>query len=136
MQQSTRIRFQTPGHKTERTGRFGWPMIFDHPEYADIPITVIQLALEREGAVSLQVEGPMYTFKLFNFPPEEYRIPHPCTETELVGARGLFLLHAFLGFDRPDIEKIADAVEKVARNADALRMHARNPETFTDAPML
>lgn len=136
LKQSTKIRFQKPGAKTEKTGRFGWPMIFDNPEYVDIPITIIQAALEREGALSLQVEGPMYTFKLFNYPPEEYRIPYPCKVTELVGARGLFLAHVYLGVDRPDIEKVADAIEKVALNADALRSYTRNSGVFADAPML
>lgn len=130
LKETTKIRFQKPGRKAERQGRQSWAMIFDAPEYADIPPAIIQLALNHEGIDSvLPVEGPIYSFKLFNLGPEEYRIAHPCTVTEHTRAHGVILLHPYLGLERPVIEKIADAIEKVHRHAEDLKTHARKLDT-------
>lgn len=125
---TTHIRFQTRGQKANRQGYFGWVMVFDHPEYAGIPLELIQNALVAEG---LQVEktwGPVYKFILFNLSPDAYRVDHPCVVTEQISARMLWILHTNLGFDMRIVEKIADAIEKVVSNSTQLRAHARATE--------
>jgi L-glutamine:2-deoxy-scyllo-inosose/3-amino-2,3-dideoxy-scyllo-inosose aminotransferase len=121
LRQSTRIRFQTPGKKAERQGRFGWVMMFDDPAYADIPVTVLQNAFTAEGVPAFRAEGPIYRFILFNLPPEAYRIDQPCSVTEHACNRILWLLHAYLGLEQRQVEKIADVIEKVMNNVDDLR---------------
>jgi len=121
--QSTRIRFQQPGKRADRQGYFGWTMMFDDPEYSAVPMDVIQKALAAEGVPVFRAEGPIYKFVLFNVAPEHYRIDQPCRVTEHVCARMLWLLHAYLGLARPEVEKIADAIEKVMTNVDELRAH-------------
>lgn len=124
--QSTRIRFQQPETKIERQGRFGWMTIFDDPLYADIPIEIIKKALEAEGLQLFRAEGPIYRFVLFNVDPEHYRIDQPCTVTERICSRGLWLLHAYLGLETSVIEQMADAIEKVMQNLDDLRHYAKD----------
>jgi dTDP-4-amino-4,6-dideoxygalactose transaminase len=121
LKQSTRIRFQQRGRKAERQGYFGWVMVFDDPAYADIPVEAIQKALAAEGLPVLRAEGPIYQFILFNVEPEAYRIDQPCVVTENACERILWVLHAYLGLERAQIEKIGDAIEKVMSNIDALR---------------
>jgi len=121
---STRLRFQAPGRRATRQGRFGWLMVFDDPAYADIPIATIQKALTAEGVPTGRAEGPMYDFMLFNLKPQEYRIDRPCSQTRHVCERTLWMLHPYLGMDRSDLEKIAVAIEKVLDNADELRGRA------------
>lgn len=121
LSQSTQIRFQSPGKKAERQGRFGWVMRFDDAAYADIPIDLIHQALQAEGLPTFRAEGPIYRFVLFNVKPEDYRIDQPCTVTERVCARSLWLLHPYLGLEKSQVEHIADAIEKVTSHADDLR---------------
>jgi dTDP-4-amino-4,6-dideoxygalactose transaminase len=123
--QSTKIRFQKPGRKADRQGLFGWVMIFDDPAYADIPTEAIQAAFGAEGLPVLRAEGPIYRFILFNVEPEAYRIDQPCVITEHTCARVVWVIHPFLGLEQHQIERIADIVEKVAQNADALREYAK-----------
>lgn len=124
LSQSTRIRFQVPGRKAERQGYFGWVMIFDDAEYADIPIDTIQKAMQAEGLSVLRAEGPIYRFILFNLESDAYRIDHDCTVTERACSRILWVLHPYLGLDEHYIVKMADAIEKVVSNMDELRSYA------------
>lgn len=119
--QSTKIRFQRPGKAATRQGYFGWFMLFDDSEYADIPIELIQEALAAEGLPLGRAEGPIYRCTLFNLTPEEYRIDHACTVTQHACDRGLWMLHPPLGLDRSVLEKIADTFERVLGRADELR---------------
>ncbi len=124
LRESTRIRFQVPTPKAQRQGRFGWVMIFDDERYRDIPIEMIQKAIAAEGLPLFRAEGPIYRFVLFNLTPEEYRIDQPCTVTESTCARTLWLLHAYLGLEHHQLEKMADAIDKVLANVDLLRKHS------------
>jgi dTDP-4-amino-4,6-dideoxygalactose transaminase len=125
LSQSTRIHFQLPGRKADRQGCFGWVMLFDDPAYADIPVDLLQKALAAEGVPLFRGEGPIYRFILFNVEPENYRIDHPCTVTEHACARMLWLLHPYLGLEQNQVEKMADAIEKVLDNADVLHRYAQ-----------
>lgn len=125
LSRTTHIRFQTRGQKADRQGYFGWVMMFDHPAYADIPLELIQDALVAEG---LQVEktwGPVYDFILFNLSPDDYRVDQPCVVTEQISARMLWILHTNLGLDVREVDKIADAIEKVMTNSAELHGQAR-----------
>lgn len=122
--QSTRVRFQTRPEKVQRQGYYALAMIFDHPEYTDIPLSVIEKAITAEGQWVYAPWGPVYRFTLFNLRPEAYRIDQPCTVAERVGGRVLCLLHAYLGLGESYLEKIAAAIEKVMSNADQLRAYA------------
>jgi dTDP-4-amino-4,6-dideoxygalactose transaminase len=122
---ATKIRFQRRGRRTERQGYFGWVMLFDDPCYSGIPISVIQRALVAEGVPALVTWDPVYHFILFNLPPNEYRVEGDCAAAESTSARMLWLLHAFLGIDAREIERIADAIEKVEENLDELRRLAK-----------
>lgn len=115
---STRIRFQSPGRKTDRQGHFGWVMLFDDPAYAHIPIEAIQQAMVAEGLPMLRAEGPIYRFILFNVDRKDYRIDQPCTVTENACARILWMLHPFLDLGEDRIERIAAAIEKVVGQID------------------
>jgi dTDP-4-amino-4,6-dideoxygalactose transaminase len=123
LSQSTRIRFQTRGRKADRQGYFGWVMIFDDPAYADIPLPAIQKAITAEGLPAIPTWDPVYRFILFNLKPEAYRIDQPCGVTEQVGSRILWLMHAYLGLQTIELERMADAIEKVMTHADALRTY-------------
>jgi dTDP-4-amino-4,6-dideoxygalactose transaminase len=119
--ESTKIRFQKRGRKADRQSYWQWVMIFDDPSYADIPLSILQKALAAEGVPPSPTWGPVYRFILFNLKPEAYRVPHPCTVAEEVGARILCLIHAYLGLEMDAIEKIADAIEKVMSSASELQ---------------
>jgi dTDP-4-amino-4,6-dideoxygalactose transaminase len=126
--ESTKIRFQKAGRKADKQGYFGWVMLLDAPEYADISVDVIQKALQAEGLSVFRAEGPIYRFVLFNVKPEEYRIDQPCLVTENACSRILWLLHAFLGLDDNHIERMADSIEKVLGNVDVLREYAKTSD--------
>lgn len=121
LSQSTRIRFQAREPKTTRQGYFGWIMLFDDPAYADVPIENIQRALEAEGVPVFRAEGPIYDFVLFNVDPAEYGMGDPCTVTEATCARALWLVHPYLGLPESDLDKIADALEKVTQDIASVR---------------
>jgi L-glutamine:2-deoxy-scyllo-inosose/3-amino-2,3-dideoxy-scyllo-inosose aminotransferase len=117
---STHIRFQSPGKRATRQGYFGWFMLFDHPAYLDIPIETIQNALAAEGLPTGRAEGPIFRFVLFNLRPGEFRVDQPCTVTQRVCERSLWMLHPHLGLDQAVIEKIADILEKVLADPEEL----------------
>jgi L-glutamine:2-deoxy-scyllo-inosose/3-amino-2,3-dideoxy-scyllo-inosose aminotransferase len=125
LRSSTRIRFQARGRRADRQGYYGWVMLFDDPSYADIPIAIIQKAIAAEGLSVLQTWNPVYRFVLFNLRPDTYRIDQPCLVTERLVPRTLWLLHAYLGYERHEVERIGDIIEKVMGNVDALRRHAK-----------
>jgi L-glutamine:2-deoxy-scyllo-inosose/3-amino-2,3-dideoxy-scyllo-inosose aminotransferase len=131
--QSIRIRFQKQERKTTRQGYFCWTMLFDDPEYVDIPIEVIKEALHAEGLPVITAEGPIYRHILFNLTPEEYRIAQVCSVTELTCARLLRLIHPYLGLEMSAVEKMADAIEKVMTRLDELRRHATTKATGSAA---
>ena len=118
---TTKLRFQVREPKTDRQGYFGFVMMFDAPEYADVPIDVIHRAIEAEGAFLIRAEGPIYKFILFNLRSDEYDVPEPCVVTEATCDRALWLLHVFLDLSHDELGKMADAIEKVLGNLDALR---------------
>lgn len=121
LQRSTKIRFQRPGRKATRQGYYGWLMVFDDPAYLEIPIEAIRQAILAEGLTLLRAEGPIYRFILFNLDQNAYRIDQPCSVTEMICARSLWLFHAFLGLGMEQTERIANVIEKVMANLDALR---------------
>ena len=120
LSQTTQIRFQKRGLKADRQSYFGWVMIFDDPIYRDIPLSVIQRALTAEGLPVMMTWDPVYRFILFNLHPSAYRIHRLCTVTEGIGTRVLWLLHAYLGLPRNQLESIATAIEKVLCNLPEL----------------
>jgi dTDP-4-amino-4,6-dideoxygalactose transaminase len=122
--QTTKIRFQARPQQVRRQGYYLWVMIFDAPSYADIPIALIQKALNAEGVQASRTWDPVYRFILFNLRPEAYRTPQPCTVTEQVASRILALHHSYLALDMPTLEKFADAIEKVMAHMDDLRRFA------------
>jgi hypothetical protein len=70
----------------------------------------------------ISAEGPIYRFKLFNLPPDEYRIAaEGCPVTEHVCARSAWLLHPYLGLGRTEVDLIAETLEKVTGNIELLR---------------
>jgi len=123
LRERTKIRFQRRGLKATRQGYFGWVMIFDDPAYTDIPLAVIQKALDAEGLKLIRTWGPVYRFILFNLPPEAYRVDQPCTVTERISDRVLWLHHAYLGLGIAEVEQIADILEKVMSKTDELRAY-------------
>jgi hypothetical protein len=112
-------------HKNPDRLYFGWVLLFDDPAYADIPIEVLHRAFESEGLPFFRAEGPIYDFILFNVDREAYRIDKPCTVTEQACSRILWLLHAYLGLEHAQLEKIGDAIERVMCNTDQLRSLSR-----------
>ena len=123
--QSTKIRFQTRPRQVQRQGYFLWPMIFDDPSYADIPLSVIRAAIRAEGVLVNPTWDPVYRYILFNLKPDAYRVDQPCTVTERSVARILTLQFSHLGLDMSVLEKIADAIEKVMTRLDELRRYAQ-----------
>ena len=117
----THVRIQARGRKASRQSYFGWVMMLDHPDYLGIPAALFKSAIEAEGMRLTPTWRPVYKFVLYNMPPESYRIPEPCTVTERVGPRVLWMLHAYLGLPMPEIERIGDVLEKVFLNIDSLR---------------
>jgi len=121
LRQTTKIRFQAPGRRATRQGYFGWVMLFDDPEYADIPLPIIRDALVAEGVDVIKTWGAVFRFVLWNLSPDEYRIHEDCRVTDAVGGRLLWMLHAYLMLEMRDIERIAEAIEKVMGNVGDLR---------------
>jgi dTDP-4-amino-4,6-dideoxygalactose transaminase len=126
LKKTTKLRFQMPGRKADRQGYFGWVLLLDDPAYEDVPVEIIQRALQAEGVPLFRAEGPIYRFVLFNVAPDAYRIDQPCLVTERACTRILWLLHAYLGLDDNQIEKIGDAIEKVLGNLDQLRKYSHS----------
>ena len=117
---STKIRFQTPGSKAGRHGRFGWVMIFDDPAYADIPVESSKRRCKRKVCRSF---APKARSTGSFFSTLTRGVSH---RSALHGHRArllarLWLLHAYLGLDESQIEKIADAIEKVMSTVKLLK---------------
>jgi len=122
LKKTTKIRFQEHGRKASPQGFYGWAMIFDDPEYADIPVEILQKALNAEGLPLERTWGPLYEHQLFNLETKDYRIDGlACEVMEQTHARALWLFHALLGWDDSCIDSIAEIIEKVLANGDALR---------------
>nr|WP_053000226.1 DegT/DnrJ/EryC1/StrS family aminotransferase [Sphingomonas sp. Y57] len=113
LSRTTAVRFQKRAANTDRQGYFGWAMIFDHPDYRAISMPRIKEALVAEGVTVLPTWGPVYDYILFNLPRELYRIPAPCDVAHGVSPRMLWLIHPYLGLAAEEIEKIAEAIERV-----------------------
>jgi dTDP-4-amino-4,6-dideoxygalactose transaminase len=126
LEQTTRIRFQRPGRKATRQGYFGWVMLFDAPEYVDVPIDLLQRAMTAEGLPVLRGEGPIYNMVLFNVSQTDFRIHSPCEVTEHVCKHMLWLLHPYLGLDEDNVNRIAEVIEKVTANIGALQGQAHS----------
>jgi len=125
LRESTMIRFQERGKRAEKQGYFGWLMIFDHPEYMDIPLDAIQRAICAEGLPVLRTWDPVYRFVLFNLNADTYRIDQPCEVSEHASSRILWLMHAYLGLEADQLERIVDAIEKVLVDVGKLKASAR-----------
>lgn len=121
LKRSTKIRFQNPGRKATRQGYYGWMMIFDDPQYRHIPIETLRQAILAEGLTLLRVEGPIYGFILFNLSQDSYRIDRPCAVTEMTCDRALWLFHGFLGLGMEQVQRIAEAIEKVVTHLSDVR---------------
>jgi len=124
LSQSTQIRFQKPGRRAVKQGYFGWVMIFDHPSYSDLPLSAILEAMNAEGLQAMATWDPVYRFILFNLRSEHYRISQECSETERLVPRIAWLLHPILGLNGPDLERVADVIEKVVGDPEDLRKYA------------
>lgn len=123
---STRIRFQQRGRKATLQGYFAWLMLFDDPVYDGISVQIIQRALAAEGLPVHLGEGPIYKFILFNVGPQDYRIDQSCEVTEHTCRNVLWMLHAYLGLERDQLEKLAETIEKVMSDPDTLRAHSKD----------
>jgi dTDP-4-amino-4,6-dideoxygalactose transaminase len=121
LSRTTRIRFQEPGSKVARRSWFGWVMLFDDPAFDGVTVSSLRGAMAAEGLPLSPTWGPVWEFNLFNLPPGAYRVDHPCIVTEAVTPRLLWLLHAYLGLGEEGVEAIAEVIEKVCDNVDALR---------------
>ena len=122
---STKIRFQKGGRKASLQGYYGWAMMFDDPDYADIPLKVIQKAIMAEGLPIYPTWGPVYDFILFNLGKASYRLDsagYPVTDS--ISKHMLFVFHAHLGLGRERVKQIADILEKVVINTDELREYS------------
>lgn len=122
----TKVRLQAPGRRADAQGFWGWVMLFDDPGYADIPLDLIQKALEAEGLPSMRIWDPVYRFILFNLSPGEYRVDQECTVAERLVPRSLWLMHAYLGLEMRVLEKVGDALEKVLVNVHELKNSAKS----------
>jgi L-glutamine:2-deoxy-scyllo-inosose/3-amino-2,3-dideoxy-scyllo-inosose aminotransferase len=119
---STNVRFQARDPKTDVQGYFEWISLFDHPDFAGIPITLIRDAMQAEGLRIWVLDGPMYDFVLFNVSRDAYDIPRRCTVTEAISATALGLHHVQLGRPESELDQVAEVFEKVTSNLDELRV--------------
>jgi dTDP-4-amino-4,6-dideoxygalactose transaminase len=119
--ETTRIRFQQPGSKVDRRSWYGWVLLFDDPMFDGVTVAALRAALAAEGLPLSPTWGPVWRFNLFNLPAGAYRVEEPCTVTEQLSPRVLWLLHAYLGLEQKELDTIADVIEKVCDNLDELR---------------
>lgn len=120
------VRLQARGRKASPQGYYALVFLFDEGPLKEIPGEVIREAIAAEGLRIGGTYGPVYRHRLYNMPPERYRIHGGvCPVAETTAAdRAAPLAHQWLSADDSVIECIGDILGKVGRNADTLREHA------------
>ena len=117
------VRLQARGRKADPQGYYCLAFIFDEPPLSDIPIEAIQAALKAEGLSMGRTYGVVYHHRLFNLPPEDYRVHGgrcPAAE-DVAEGRTLCLAHRMLGLDAETMDVMGEIVAKVVSHADELR---------------
>ena len=128
------VRVQSRGLCATRQSYYAFAVIFDDPTIQDVPLPTILEALRAEGlSIMLPTYGVVYQHLLFNVAPATFRVEDGrCAVAEEIGqGRTAVLAHQWLGADDASIEKIGDAIAKVARSAPALRAHVSGEAPVT-----
>jgi L-glutamine:2-deoxy-scyllo-inosose/3-amino-2,3-dideoxy-scyllo-inosose aminotransferase len=119
-----------PGVRVQARGRLSGPqsyyafgLIFDEEPLRDIPLEVIQRAINAEGLGVGGTYGVVYRHILWNIEPGRYRIESDgCpVSTEIGAGRTLVLPHQWLGAPQSTLDAAGAILRKVACRHDALR---------------
>jgi L-glutamine:2-deoxy-scyllo-inosose/3-amino-2,3-dideoxy-scyllo-inosose aminotransferase len=121
------LRVQSRGRRADPQGYYQLLVLADRGPLADVPMPAIHKALAAEGVHAGGTYGPVYRHRLWNLEKRQYRIVGKnCPVAEEVGARGICLSHQLLGLEPSSIDRIGDALVKVASHAEELNGIALN----------
>jgi len=117
------VRVQSRGWLADPQSYYQFVFIFDQEPLSDVSIDRIVEAAQAEGLrLWARGYGPVYKHKLWNVPPEGYRVAEGgCPVAATTGTERIALFpHYVLGAEDEIIDQIGDILVKVAMNADAL----------------
>ncbi len=118
------IKVQARGKKATRQSYYAWCVRFCPQNTTGLSMNEIFPALAAEGLGMGRTYGPVYKHLLWNAAPEKFRIQDgSCPVAENIVCPWTALMgHPMLGADEATIQKIGQALVKVAKNLDALRV--------------
>ncbi len=115
------LRVQSRGRLAGPQGYYMFTLLADGGPLAKVAMPVIYKALAAEGVNAGGTHGPVYNHKLWNLDKRQYRIAgKKCPVAEGVGTRAICLNHQLLGLEPAAIDRIGDALVKVASHAEEL----------------
>jgi L-glutamine:2-deoxy-scyllo-inosose/3-amino-2,3-dideoxy-scyllo-inosose aminotransferase len=115
------LRMQSRGRLADPQGYYVFAMLADGGPLARVPMPVIYKALAAEGVRAGGTYGPVYKHRLWNLDKRHYRMAEKSRPVaDSVSGRGVCLSHQLLGLDTAAIDKIGDALVKVASHAEEL----------------
>lgn len=117
------VRLQAPGRLADPQSYYKIAFIFDGTPLERVPIDMLRRALIAEGVPVIRSYGAVPDHLLFNLEEgKDYSLPAEgiAVSRKIGGDRVVMLAHQWLGSSAETLERIADAVEKVAAGAEAL----------------
>lgn len=114
------VRLQEPGRLATRQGYYALGMVFDGPEWANVPKAKIVEALLAEGMPTAETYGSVYSHPLFNLTPEKYVMPpNGCPVCEHISDRALVIMHFNMYYPEQG-NYYAAAIRKIAQHKKEL----------------
>ena len=116
----TGVRLQEPGRLATRQGYYALGIVFDGPEWKDIPKGKIAEALSAEGMPVTATYGSVYKHLLFNLTSEKYIMPsNGCPVCEHISDRALVIMHFDMYYPEQGND-YATAIRKIAQHKKEL----------------
>lgn len=117
----TGLRVQMRGRLAGPQGYYSFVILADEGPLAAVPMTKIFEAIRAEGVNTGESYGPAYQHRLWNLKPKDFRLAAGgCPVAERVGLRAIVMPHPYLGLPLTTIDRIAEAILRVARHPKAL----------------
>ncbi len=117
------IRVQAPGRLASPQGYYALGLIFDGPEWRDIPMARILEAMTAEGMGSVNpTYGPVYRHLLCNLTPDEYRMaPGGCPVSDGLATRHTAVIMHWALYYPETAEAMGKVLQKLAANPAELK---------------
>jgi L-glutamine:2-deoxy-scyllo-inosose/3-amino-2,3-dideoxy-scyllo-inosose aminotransferase len=122
LENSRGLRAQAPGKKASPQGYYAFVVLSDQSPLAEANPYLVRHAISLEGVATGGTYGPVYSHKLFNLRPGQYRIHEgSCPVAEGPAFEQVIVLnHQMLSAPASSIDRIAKILLKVERHAETL----------------